>query len=348
MPNRNAATDRPELLTEAIAPIQDAETPTQRPQRSWVDRVGFQRDWVWRGWQTRYTFLPGPAIDPGPPILLLHGFGASIGYWRNNMEALADRHPVYALDLVGFGASRKPTVAYDAYFWAEQVRDFWQEWIGVPVVLVGNSIGSAVALTAADRYPGLACGAVAISLPDPSMRDELIPPLLRPIVSGLESLVASPWLLQGLFYWVRRPAIVQRWAGIAWGDPGAIDAELVDILANPARDRGAARTFARIIRSMASSRFSPPIRRLLSTLPLPVLLLWGTRDRLIPFAMSEKFVGCSPQLEFVPIEGAGHCPHDEAPNQVNRLLLDWLDRAVPASLERSDFKSSNLTGFKPG
>lgn len=336
MPDQNTAPDCLELLTDIITPLTTSEPPVEAARRSWIERVGFQRDWVWRGWQTRYAFLPGPAIDPGPPILLLHGFGASIGYWRNNMEALAERHPVYALDLVGFGASRKPTVAYDAYFWAEQVRDFWQEWIGVPVVLVGNSIGSAVALTAAERYPELACGAVAISLPDPSMRDELIPAALRPIVSGLENLVASPWLLQSLFYWVRRPAIVQRWAGIAWGDPAAIDQELVDILATPARDRGAARTFARIIRSMAGSRFSPPIRRLLSVLPLPVLLLWGTRDRMIPFALSQQFVGCSPSLEFVPIEGAGHCPHDEAPDRVNALLLDWLDRSVQSAVRSTE------------
>lgn len=298
--------------------------------RSWGDRVGFQRDWIWRGWQTRYTFLPGPAVNPGPPIVLLHGFGASIGYWRNNMEALATRHPVYALDLVGFGASRKPTVAYDAYFWAEQVRDFWQELIGVPAVVVGNSIGSAIALTLVDRHPEMVRGAVAISLPDPSMRDEVIPAALRPIVLGLENLVASPWLLQSLFYLVRRPSVVRRWAGLAWGDPGAIDPELVEILTEPARDRGAARTFATIIRSMAASRFSPPMRRVLSELQIPMLLLWGTRDRLIPFALSQQFLGCSPRLEFVPIEGAGHCPHDEAPDRVNATLLAWLDRLSSA------------------
>ncbi|MBD2555062.1 alpha/beta fold hydrolase [Limnothrix sp. FACHB-708] len=305
----------------------DPQPPVpQRPARSWVDRVGDRRDWVWRGWSTRYSFLPGPAVNGGPPILLLHGFGASIGYWRSNMEALATHHPVYALDLVGFGASCKPSVAYDAYFWAEQVREFWQTFIGVPAVVVGNSIGSAIALTVAECYPEMVCGAVAISLPDPSMREEIIPRALRPLVLGLEALVASPWLLQAVFYGVRRPAVVRRWAGLAWGDPGAIDSELVEILTEPARDRGAARTFAQIIRAMASSRFSPPIRRVLNHIQIPVLLLWGTRDRLIPFALSQQFVGCSPRLEFVPIEGAGHCPHDEAPDRVNALLRQWLDR----------------------
>jgi pimeloyl-ACP methyl ester carboxylesterase len=74
----------------------------------------------------------------------------------------------------------------------------------------------------------------------------------------------------------------------------------------------------------------------LSVLPLPVLLLWGTRDRMIPFALSQQFVGCSPSLEFVPIEGAGHCPHDEAPDRVNALLLDWLDRSVQAAARSTE------------
>ena len=74
----------------------------------WQERVGNQRDWVWRGWQTRYTYVRPPEINSQTkPLILLHGFGASIGHWRHNLEVLGQYHTVYALDMLGFGASEK-------------------------------------------------------------------------------------------------------------------------------------------------------------------------------------------------------------------------------------------------
>ncbi|NER06373.1 MAG: alpha/beta fold hydrolase, partial [Okeania sp. SIO3C4] len=121
---------------------------------NWQKKIGSQRDWVWRGWQIRYTYvrcqdcdetLEGHKLE-NPPILLLHGFGASIGHWQHNINVLSQKHTVYALDLVGFGASEKAIANYDASFWVEQVYEFWQTFIQVPVILIGNSTGSLVSL----------------------------------------------------------------------------------------------------------------------------------------------------------------------------------------------------------
>ena len=72
----------------------------------WQDKLGNQRDWVWRGWQIRYTFIRPREYSPKEvPLILIHGFGASIGHWRKNLEVLGSHHTVYALDLLGFGAS---------------------------------------------------------------------------------------------------------------------------------------------------------------------------------------------------------------------------------------------------
>ena len=119
---------------------------------NWQKKIGSQRDWVWRGWQTRYTYVrcqsnyetrEGQNLQH-PPILLLHGFGASIGHWRQNINVLSQKHTVYALDLLGFGASEKAIANYNTSFWVEQVYEFWQAFIQVPVILVGNSIGSLI------------------------------------------------------------------------------------------------------------------------------------------------------------------------------------------------------------
>ena len=118
---------------------------------NWHQRIGNQRDWVWRGWQVRYTYMRAKeeTRSAKTPLILLHGFGASIEHWRKNIPVLSRQQAVYALDLLGFGGSRKAATNYSTYLWVELVYDFWQTFIRHPVVLVGNSIGSLVAMAAA-------------------------------------------------------------------------------------------------------------------------------------------------------------------------------------------------------
>ncbi|MBE9128887.1 MULTISPECIES: alpha/beta fold hydrolase [unclassified Coleofasciculus] len=292
----------------------------------WQQRIGNQRDWVWRGWQTRYTyFRPLPTHrELTPPILLLHGFGTSIGHWRQNLEVLSQHYPVYALDMLGFGASRKAQADYKIDLWVDQVYEFWQTFIQQPMVLVGNSIGSLVCLSAAAAHPEMVSGMVMISLPDFSQREEAIPLWLRPIMSTIEGLVASPAILKSLFYLVRHPPIVRKWAGLAYANPEAVTAELVEILTEPARDKGAAATFSALFKAMTSTEFGPRVKSVLPTLDIPLLLIWGCKDRMIPPYLAGQFAALNPKLELVELENAGHCPHDECPEQVNQILLDWL------------------------
>lgn len=315
----------------------------------WHQRVGTQRDWVWRGWQTRYTYLrpnqPGLSRHPGSiefedsaaegfdskppetPIILLHGFGASIGHWRQNLAFLAEKHTVYALDLLGFGASQKAPANYDVTMWVDQVYDFWLTFVGKPVVLVGNSIGSLICLAAAATHPDMVAGIVMISLPDPSVRAEAVPAWLLPAIEAVESIFVSPLILRTLFYFARKPSFVRRWAAFAYSNPEAVTDELVEILSGPAGDRGAARAFCALFKAVGSSQFSPGVKTVLSNLTIPMLLIWGRQDRMIPpqFARPHQFVECNPKyVELVELDNAGHCPQDECPEQVNQEILNWL------------------------
>lgn len=292
----------------------------------WQQRVGSQRDWIWRGWQTRYTYfrVPQTVNEPTTPIMLLHGFGTSIGHWRHNLEVLGQHHTVYALDMLGFGASRKVLVEYNIDLWVEQVYEFWQTFIRQPMVLVGNSIGSLVCLAAAAAHPEMVKGIAMINLPDLSLEEEATPPWLRPVVSTIKSLVASPVVLKSLFYVVRRPPVVRKWAGLAYANPAAISAELVEILTLPAQDRGAAATFSALFKAMTSSKFGPRVKDILPTLNIPMLLMWGRNDRMIPPYLARQFTELNSNLELVELDNAGHCPHDECPEQVNQSLLEWI------------------------
>ncbi len=302
--------------------------------QTWHHKVGNQRDWVWRGWQTRYTYQrTSDPSTPEPPVLLLHGFGASIGHWQHNLEFLAARHTVYGLDLVGWGGSRKPDIQYDIDLWVAQVYDFWQTFIGRPLILVGNSIGSLVALVAAARHPELAHSLVMVSLPDLSAEQELIPRSLQPLVNGIKRVILNPPLLHGLFKLVSRPKIARKWAQIAYANPDRVTDELLDIFIMPAREGEAPAAFVRIMQGMTSSNFSPNIRKLLPNMRMPMLLLWGCADRMIPPGTADVLVALNPQLELVKLAGVGHCAHDELPDVVNQTIREWLD-ALPSDKYR--------------
>ncbi|MGL5064072.1 MAG: alpha/beta fold hydrolase [Microcoleus sp.] len=319
----------------------------------WHQRVGIQRDWMWRGWQTRYSYLrpdrssvtddrrmlasEGAATEVTndrpceTPIILLHGFGASIGHWRQNLAQLAQSHTVYALDLLGFGASQKAPLNYDVSVWVDQVYDFWLTFVRKPVVLVGNSIGSLICLAAAAAHPEMVAGIVTISLPDPSVRAEAVPGWALPAIEAVESLFVSPIVLRTLFYFARKPDFVRRWAAFAYANPEAVTDELVEILSGPAGDRGAARAFCALFKAVGSSRFGPGVKGVLQNLTIPVLLIWGKQDRMIPpkFARPHQFVECNPDIvELVELDNAGHCPQDECPEVVNQEILNWMARKI--------------------
>lgn len=82
------------------------------------------------------------AGDEGPAIVLVHGFGAFLEHFRDNINGIAEGgNRVWAVTLLGFGGSEKPNVVYTEVMWAELLKDFIIEVVGEPVHLVGNSMG---------------------------------------------------------------------------------------------------------------------------------------------------------------------------------------------------------------
>jgi pimeloyl-ACP methyl ester carboxylesterase len=302
---------------------------------TWQQRVGYQRDWVWRGWQTRYSFQR--CIQPeqsSSPVLLVHGFGASIGHWEHNFAAFATSHTVYAVDLVGWGGSRKPSVNYDIDLWVAQIHDFWQTFIGEPTILVGNSIGSLVALVAAARYPEMAASLVMVSLPDLSAEQEMIPTPLQPIVNGIKRAILSPMLLRGLFRVVSKPNVARRWARIAYFNPDRVTNDLVALFLTPAREKEAPAAFVKIMQGMTSSNFSPNIRKLIPGMNLPMLLIWGAQDRMIPKGTAKILLTLNPLLQLVSLQASGHCAHHETPDEVNHIMANWIESCAVESRNR--------------
>ncbi len=295
----------------------------------WQQRIGWQRDWVWRGWQTRYTYMRASQSNINTaPIILLHGFGASVGHWRHNIPILSQHHTVYALDLLGFGASRKAQANYSIHLWVEQVYDFWRTFIRQPAILVGNSIGSLVCVAAAASHPDMVQGMAMLSLPDISLQQKAIPLWLRPLERGMKKLLAATPLPNTVFKIVRQPSVIRRWAGVAYVNQEAVNEELVEILATPPQDEDAVKAFSALFKGASNPQFAPSATAILPALEIPMLLVWGRQDRFVPPHLAPMFARLNPKIELVELDNAGHCPHDECPDQFNKILLRWLESSL--------------------
>jgi haloalkane dehalogenase len=283
------------------------------------------RDWYFRGWRSRYGFLRSQnAHSQKPPILLIHGFGAAIDQWRDNIPALAENHTVYAIDLIGFGNSEKPPTKYSIHLWVEQVWQFWHKFINAPMVIIGNSIGALVSVIAASQHPQIASGVVAISLPDIAAFNDMVPKALQPIERTAKAIV-SGLLVKPLFHLVRQPSTIRLVLNsIVYCDRSRVDDQLVEIIAAPARDRQAAEAFLRLNRSINQPNYSPNLLQALEKLQAPLLILWGSNDRLIPPSEGKRLVQYAANATLIYLENLGHCAHDDNPQRVNHEIVSWL------------------------
>jgi alpha-beta hydrolase superfamily lysophospholipase len=146
----------------------------------------YYHTWQWRDRYNINYRVEGP--ETGEPVLLVHGFGASLGHFRKNIPAFVERgYRVYAIDLLGFGGSDKPSdvESFSLELWRDLVVDFIRahpsprgaaQW-----VLCGNSIGSLISLMAAAELPGLvkACVLFNTSGGLVSFRDDELPLIFR-------------------------------------------------------------------------------------------------------------------------------------------------------------------------
>lgn len=297
--------------------------------------------WQWRG-HSIYYVQAGKPQPQSPPLLLVHGFGASTDHWRKNISGLCEDFHVFAIDLLGFGRSAKPNLEYSGDLWRDQLHDFITEVIGQPAVLAGNSLGGYTCLCVAAQRPDAAAGVVLLNSAGPFSQDrpndesepiqsEVQPPKQpelwqKFLGESAKWFFAQPWARFLLFQYVRQPWVIRQTLEKVYLDKSAITDQLVEEIYRPACDPGAAEVFA----SVFSTPQGEKVDVLLKQLTCPLLLLWGEADPWMNAReRSPKFRQYCPQLQEYFLR-AGHCPHDEVPEQVNDLLRDWV-LSLPAS-----------------
>lgn len=275
--------------------------------------------WNWQGHQVNYS-----VSGEGIPLVLVHGFGASIGHWRKNIPVWVEGgYKVFALDLLGFGGSDKPAIAYSLELWQELLKDFWLAHIQTPAMFVGNSIGALLSLMMAANHPEMVKGAVLLNVAGGlNHRPNELNPVLGLIMTGFSKLVGSPITGKFIFNQVRQKHRIRKTLGQVYHDRTAITDELVDLLYAPSCDAGAQAVFAAILTAPAGSK----PEELLPDVTCPLLVLWGESDPWTPIEGAKVFKEMASQkdIKVIPIPNTGHCPHDENPTIVNRLVLEWL------------------------
>jgi pimeloyl-ACP methyl ester carboxylesterase len=285
--------------------------------------------WLWRGFPIRYQ----QAGQGGANVVLIHGFGAHSDHWRKNLPVLGQHYRVFALDLIGFGFSAKPTpgpvltadqVPYGFETWGQQLLDFCQEVVAGPAFLVGNSIGCVVALQMAVQAPDLVPGLALLNCSLRQFHERKQATLAwheRLGVPLIQTLLSSPLISRGFFSLVARPGTLRSILRQAYVNSEAVTEELVNLLLAPAQEPGAAAVFTAFLRYSQG----PLAEDLLPQVQAPVLIIWGESDPWEPIELGRHLGEFAAVERFITLPGVGHCPQDEVPDQVNHLLREWID-----------------------
>ncbi|XP_071732695.1 uncharacterized protein [Rutidosis leptorrhynchoides] len=270
------------------------------------------RYWRWKGHLIQYAVMG----CEGPAILLVHGFGAFLEHYRDNInDIVKGGNRVWAITLVGFGRSEKPNIVYTELMWAELVRNFVVDVVGEPVHLVGNSFGGYFVSIVAGLWPTLAKSVLLLN-----SAGHYIPGYSSVPSSKERKSTGIAWFgARGLSFYLRLSFrnLVKRCypTRTARADEGLLN-EMVRASYDPG--------VLVVLESIFTFDPSIPLNYLLKGFESKVLIIQGMKD---PISDSRTKVSVVKRhfKEIVIKElDAGHCPHDEVPEEVNSIIREWV------------------------
>jgi pimeloyl-ACP methyl ester carboxylesterase len=274
------------------------------------------------GYETRVLEIEGD----GPGLILFHGFADSADTWRPVLDRLARRNQrAIAVDLPGFGAASRlgpgailPQLDAFAGALVEKVASD----ADAQVIAAGNSLGGVVSLRLAERADLPIAGVVPIAPAGLDMPRwfELIDrdPVVRSVLA-----LPVPIPRQALAL-----AVGETFRRLAFARPRAADGRIVAAMASHHPDRASVRRLLDTGR-----RLLPELGDCfdLTAIDCPVLLIWGTRDRMVSHSGARVLSAALPDTEVVLLDGCGHCPQLEETDRVAELLLAFADAGALAA-----------------
>ncbi len=301
------------------------------------ENINYPNYWNWNGFKICWSVT---GEENKIPIIFLHGFGASRKHWRNNLEYFAKRDCAsYSLDLIGFGDSDQPGIKQieklNNEIWCNQVKDFITQVIrpknSGKVVLIGNSLGSLVALTCAVLIEDQIATVIASPLPDQIQKNEKKEKeksLFKKLKYGCIKIFFIFFPLEIILFLITKLGVIRLGLNSAYFKKDNIDTELIDLVTKPVLRRSAARSLRAMCIGMSSRdeifQASYLLKKLSASKKVPLLLIWGDKDNFIPLFLGKKIANFYRWVKLKIVSNAGHCIHDEDPSVFNSISYEWI------------------------
>lgn len=252
----------------------------------------------------------------GEPLLLVHGLGASTFSFRRNIPDLARDFHVFALDLMGFGYSERPARGdYSQTGHATRLADFIYA-VGLDrAVVVGHSMGGAIALRAAAMFPERVERLVLVGSARPNdLRGLSVMRLLRPL---------TPLIAAAAYRNPRLPSRVLR--SIVY-DPSRIDEETIEGYVAPMHAKGHLAAFGQLA---ADAGRDQTMR--MEDVRQPALIIQGADDRVVPPRVARWLHRRLPNARLEVLPECGHLVPEERPAEFDRLVAEFVSEGMPAA-----------------
>ncbi len=281
----------------------------------------------------------------GPAILLIHGIGDNSTTWSTVQAKLAQRFKVIAPDLLGHGRSDKPRADYSVAAYANGMRDLVSVLDLDRVTVVGHSLGGGVAMQFAYQFPHLVDRLILVGAggvtKDVSMALRFAS---LPMATEALALLRLPLVLPSL-------QVAGRVAGALIGSTG-VGRDLPDVLRILADlpEPTASSAFARTLRAVVDWRGQvvTMLDRCYLTESVPVQLIWGSRDAVIPVSHAHMANSAMPGSRLEIFAGAGHFPFHEDPDRFVEVVEQFIDSTEPAVYDQDLLRHLLRTGISEG
>jgi len=236
--------------------------------------------------------------DEGPVVVLIHGFGGDLDNWLFNIDALAEKTRVYAIDLPGHGQSIKQIEDPGLSGLANAVRAFMSTVEIDSVHLVGHSMGAAVAATVVSETPDLVQSLSLVSAAGLGVE------INSAYIDGFVAAVSRREL---------KPVLLNLFA-----DPSLVSRAMVDELLKYKRLDGVRDALTHLASNLfVDGRQKTILAEQISDLGVRTLVVWGSEDQVIPASHAKNMKSAKVEV----IEGAGHMVQMEKASRVNHLGL---------------------------
>jgi pimeloyl-ACP methyl ester carboxylesterase len=256
----------------------------------------------------------------GPALILVHGLLAYSFSWRFTIPVLAEHATVYAIDSLGAGfSSSPPGMDCTMHATAERLLQFVDALGIAEFDLLGTSHGGAVAMLAA---------ALCAERHDPRLKRLILVAPVNPWSPHGKRLAPFVGTPSGSFLFRRTIArwrfLDYLWLRRLFGDGAKIPPDSLEGYRRPVRENRAFEHAMRIVSTWTADLAE--LERALPTIrDYPTLLIWGTRDRAVHFRSAERLRRNFRDVRLIAFDGIGHVPYEEAPEEFNRVLIDFLD-----------------------